>query len=279
MTTQSVSSGARLTRRELDFWLTGILLARWLSGSLLELGRRVSVELDRLAHPNLFQLLAWFALFRLIGQSRESGAVRPGDIVAAGLCAISVLAPGDNAIWIACTLGSCYFILTRDGDPYRSSAATILIALATNGLWGPTLFRYVGYELLKLDTLIVATMLAVTGHLQSWYANVVTSGGSSVEIFEGCSSFHNISLALLGWVSFTKLARPRWQRSDAAVAGLCVAATLAWNSLRLYILAIVSGDKAAFVFWHSGTGARIFGAALAFTIAAVSVAGANRRTQ
>lgn len=268
----SIPSAARFGRRELDLWLAAMLFARYVLGLI----HRAAIDQGSETVVNLFQFFAWFVLAHLLVQCGARNRIRWRDAGLFALCGLCAALPGDNAVWAACTLGSICLSSDRS-DRFRTSAAAMLAALAINGLWAPVLFKLLGYWFLKIDTALVAAVLQSTGRLTAHSGNVLSVGANGLEVLASCSSFRNISMALLAWLSFTKLARPYWLRSDVLVAAACVAVTLAWNTLRLYILAVVSFDARAFEYWHVGNGGRLFAAALAFTIAFLSVAGAARK--
>lgn len=268
----AILSRSVFSRREIALWLGSVLFGRY----MLSLVHALVIDQTSGKIVNFFQLFAWFVLLRLLARSAGQNPARVFDFGALALCALCAVLPGDNAIWIAATLASIYFWVTRNGDPFRSSASALLIALATNGVWGPLFFSFVGNWLLDFDAWLLAKVLQTTGALTSHQANQVTVGNGTLEIFGPCSSFRNISMALLAWLSLTKFIRPYWVRADIAVAAACVAVTLFWNTMRLTVLALFAADTKAFDFWHSGHGEQILAAVLGFAIAAISVAGASR---
>lgn len=271
MSSQAVA--ARFSRRETDLWLVAILFARY----VLYLAHKAWIDQEAETVVNLFQLFAWFVVLSLLLRSDSGTRAKWSYAGPFAISAICAALPGDNAVWVACTLGSICLAYDR-GDRFRVSAALVLFALAVNGLWAPVIFKLLGYWFLRIDTALVAAVLHGTGRLTAYDGNVLTVGTGGLEVLASCSSFRNISMALLAWLSFTKLVRPYWLRSDVLIAAACVGATLAWNTLRLYILAVVSSDARVFEFWHVGNGGRMFAAALAFTVAFLSVMGAARKT-
>jgi hypothetical protein len=87
------------------------------------------------------------------------------------------------------------------------------------------------------------------------------------------SSYHNISLGLLCWVSLTKLARSRWASGDVWVGLLVCAAVVALNASRLYLMA---SSSESFTYWHEGTGQHLFAWATTLTVLGISLWGALR---
>ena len=183
--------------------------------------------------------------------------------------------PGDEAVWIAISLAAAYFFATRSHDSHRSSAAVVLAAIATNGFWGPLFFSLIAPWMVGFETAVVAVVLHAGGYLTAHLGNQLIVGHGDLEVLSGCSSFNNISLALLVWVSLTKLMRPYWLRTDRWFAAACVAVTFLSNTGRLLLLAFNANDAARFFYWHGGTGQKIFATALSFTVAVIAAAGGS----
>jgi exosortase/archaeosortase family protein len=79
--------------------------------------------------------------------------------------------------------------------------------------------------------------------------------GGSVLIFEGCSSFHNVSLAVLVWLSLVKLAGAEVTRSKLGTLGVGIVAIILLNVLRILLM---TPSEESYVFWHEGNGAILF---------------------
>jgi exosortase/archaeosortase family protein len=259
-----------INRSELGLWLVTVLIVRSLVGLANDLA------LSHIARPSIFHALAWCVAFRLLfGYADDRRTPHAGDFaVVLAVSAICAL-PDINSIWIAVSLASVYFLLDSGASHEWRSAGTVLAALTANALWAPLLFGYLSPVLLRIDTALVAWLLQSRGQLRGWHDNIVSTGAGTLEIFSGCSSFHNISLALLGYVTITKLARPNWRRSDLAIAATCVIGTFTWNTLRMYLLA-TAPNSSAFEYWHMGIGSQIFSTVLGFAVALVATYGAMR---
>jgi exosortase/archaeosortase family protein len=255
----------------MGLWTASLLFARY---ALMLVHATIA---QRTWTHNFFPIFAWFVLFRVLAKSSRLGPAQSSDVGAFLLCGAIACLPGDNVIWIAITLAAAYFFASGEKDLYRASAAALLIALATNGIWGPMLFKLLGAWLMDFDAWLVAKVLEVAGLLTSYSGDEVVIGRGDIEIGAPCSSFNNISMALLAWVSLTKLFRPYWLRVDLAVAAACIVVTLVWNTARLALLGIYATNESVFTFWHDGTGAQIFATVLGFLVALISVAGASRR--
>jgi exosortase/archaeosortase family protein len=105
-----------------------------------------------------------------------------------------------------------------------------------------------------------------------WRDNVIKTEGHSIEIYNGCSSFHNISLAALCWIALTRLKRPAFIKSDFLFGAAACLAMIALNATRLYTMSL-SFEK--YEYWHDGFGSEIFAAASTLIIATICVWGAS----
>jgi hypothetical protein len=117
------------------------------------------------------------------------------------------------------------------------------------------LFSLFAFDLLRADAAIVGAFLDLTQSGYAWHDNVIATQGHSIEIYSGCSSFHNVSLAMLCWVTLTKLTRPIWIATDFIFGAAACAVMIAVNVARLYVAALSYGS---YEYWHNGDGAHIF---------------------
>ena len=80
-----------------------------------------------------------------------------------------------------------------------------------------------------------------------------------------------VLLALI--ITSSLITRPRWVAQDIWVGLAVVAAVIALNASRLYLMSLsVDG----FVYWHEGAGAQIFAWATTLSVLAISLFGALR---
>ena len=260
-------------REELFLWVAAILCAqnaiRLISAAL---SSAVSYEF---ASISIFQCLAWYAVFRLPLESDSKRSSTRLDIaVAAALCFISGT-PTDVVLWLVATTVAAYFFATSADDPKLRAAATILGALAVQAFWGRGLFNLFAVDLLRADAAIVGAVVAAMHEGVTRYDNVILlSSGHGIEILSGCSSFHNVSLALLCWVTVTKLNRPELLRRDFLIGGVVCAMMILLNEARLYAMAL-SPD--GFHYWHDGFGATVFAIGASLAALLLSLYGSSPR--
>ena len=94
--------------------------------------------------------------------------------------------------------------------------------------------------LLKIDAFLVATLIGAerTGNV----VNFIGSGGAEavqgIQIWPGCSSFHNISHAALAWVALTQTLGRDLGIKDVFWCGLAMILAASVNLARLSMMAV-----------------------------------------
>ena len=99
-------------------------------------------------------------------------------------------------------------------------------------------FRFFALDLLRGDAILVGTLLDATRSGYTWHDNIIETQGHGIEIYGNCSSFHNVSLSILCWVTLTKLSRPNWISSDFIFGAAVCVVMIALNVARLYVAAL-----------------------------------------
>jgi hypothetical protein len=269
------------TRRELFIWFAVIIFATKFLQSVSQvsdLSFRDSLFI-RTAGMGAFQLLAWFAVFRLLVRESSRDAATRRDFVVIGLLGIINIVlgitntmPAQRVIWIVATLAAIYIYLVNTKGSYSRAAATVLLALCVQSLWGPVFFSLFAFDLLRADAAIVSTILDVTRSGYTWHDNVISTQGHSIEIYSACSSFHNVSLAILCWVTLTKLNRPTWVATDFIFGAAACAVMIIVNVARLYVAAL---DYSSYEYWHIGNGSHIFQVGLSVIVLLICLWGAS----
>jgi exosortase/archaeosortase family protein len=140
-----------------------------------------------------------------------------------------------------------------------------MLALATQLFWGRLLFELIAFQTEIADAHLAAGLLALMHRTVQLDNNIISTASQQIAIYDGCTSFHNISLALLCFVAMTKLMRPEWRRADLLTAAALIAATVGVNSLRLFLMA-TTATADAFDYWHTGTGSQMINAGMSALI-------------
>jgi hypothetical protein len=275
-TERAVEVRLRFSRREMLVWIAATLAAHMLFQRLDF--SSVGAFFAQLAGFNTIVCLAWFVVAKLLLASRADEAADAWDYMFAASiyltsCLASLLTTSITTSAIAtATALNIGFRYGRDAD--LRAAAAIIGALSINALWGPVFFSFFALELLRADAALVGAVFALTRPDVIWLDTTIgVPGGHTIVVMAGCSSFHNISLALLAWVSLTMLQRRSWVRYDLLVAMAAVAATVSINAVRLYLMA---WSRDGYAYWHNGTGAEIYSAAAILSILVIGFEGARR---
>jgi hypothetical protein len=197
----------------------------------------------------------WFALYAAlkIGFEAEAGPVAKGDAFVLAPVAILSFLPLSYAAKAALVfVGAYLFFSSRPGSADRR-VAYVLLALTGPLLWGRIILLSLASPLLSLDAHLVAAVIGspVDG-------NTVQFAGAarSFMVGTGCSSVHNMSLAVVLWTTAAALFNIRADARYLLVGLAMVALMFALNIARLASIGLF---PASFDFLHEGAGADLFG--------------------
>jgi hypothetical protein len=267
-------SGRVLSRREIFIWAAAILFFNQLFGVIKEMPA-ASLEwlVSDLLAVGIFQYLAWYVIFRLLGASDLAPAARLRDVLVTAAFCLLVFLPSNRVIWVAGTGIAIYLWLTDTGDPKLRAAGIVLAALSVQELWGKVFFNLLASHLLRAEAAAVGTMLEVARPGTVWQDNAIMGpDGHGVVIISGCSSFHNVSLALLCWVTISRLRSQTWQVRDFAIGSAIAITMILFNVTRILLMA---WNFELYDYWHNGIGAEIFAIGASVTILLMSLYGSR----
>jgi hypothetical protein len=263
-----------LSRRDIFIWAAAILFINQLLGVIKEMpAASLEVLVSDFLVVGIFQYLAWYGIFRLLGSSDPALAAHWRDfLVTAALCLL-VFLPSSRAIWVAATGIAIYLQLTDAGDPKLRAASIVLAALSVQELWGKVFFNLFASYVLRAEAAVVGTMLEAARPGTVWQDNIIMGpDGHNVLIMSACSSFHNVSLALLCWVTISRLRCQTWQVRDFVI-GVAIAMTMIlFNLARILLMA---WNVELYHYWHEGIGTEIFGTGASLTILLMSLYGSR----
>lgn len=263
-----------LPRRGVFIWAVAILFANNLLAivkglPLVSPNNIVMIDANGIS---IFQAIAWYAIFRLLGAS-DSAATRWRDAVIATGLSLLVLLPNSRMIWVSAAGLAVYFWIFNNGDAKLRAAATVLGALSVQQFWGPVFFNLVATSLLRAETAVVGTILEVIRPRTLWQDNLITGpSGFGIIVYPACSSFHNVSLAILCWITVSRLRRQNWRNRDMVIGGAVVGIMVLLNVVRLCLMA---WDFELYNYWHTGAGGQIFVVGASLTILLISLYGSN----
>ena len=182
-------------------------------------------------------IIVWVACF--VGVSlvliERTGEVQKADLVlSAALLPLMALPIGATS-WLAVTILSLYILFFgRPADSLRRGAI-VLLAVTVPMFWSRLIFNLFAKFILEIDAIFVGWALGTkrTGNLVEF---VDHSG--SLAILPSCSSFANVSLALLCWVTISQFARHNWRSQDILWCLLACFSVFAVNVLRVSLMGV-----------------------------------------
>ena len=266
--------GLDLPRRDLFLWICAILFFNEVLGAVNQLHSTSPGQiLSDLAAASVFQIMAWYAIFRLLASSDPRQVAQLRDILVALALCLPLFLPTTRTIKFV-ALGAAIFswIRGRD-DPNLRGAGVVLAALTVQQYWGHIVFDIFALPLLQAETAVVGTLVQVLRAGTVWQGNVITGpSGFGIVVYSACSSFHNLSLAMLCWLTVTRLRNQSWRRRDLLTGCVIGAAMIACNVARLCLMAWSPGF---YEYWHNGPGAQIFAVGASVMVLVLSLYGSR----
>lgn len=249
---------SRIGRREIFLWVAFALTANGVLQLLY--AQTATTFIGVLETQNYVLWLAGYAFIYRLWLSSPVGQVDSRDLWFAVATLLALFAASLFAhrwgLGIVSTMPAVYLMLTCRGDKNLRSASSLLFAISAHLAWGPIFFLAAGPEVVQGDAAIVAGMLKIARPDIVWNdTSFTTPNGHGLVLVGACSSFQNISTALLACVTATMLTRPAWIKRDIGVIILAALAMIGINTARLCLLA---WDHDSFEYWHNGDGASVF---------------------
>jgi exosortase/archaeosortase family protein len=266
-----------LPRRDLFLWVCAIILMNQLFATI---GQASSASpgqvLSDLAAVSFFQIMAWYAIFRLLASSEPMQAAQMRDILIALALCLPLFLPTTRTIKIL-ALGVAIFFWARGrGDPKLRAAGVVLAGLTIQQYWGRIVFDLFALPLLRAETAVVGTLVQAARAGTVWQDNIITGpSGFGIIVYSGCSSFHNLSLAMLCWLTVSKLRNQDWRRRDFVTGGVIGVAMIACNVMRLCLMA---SSPDLYEYWHDELGAQIFAVGASVMVFMLSLYGSRPAT-
>jgi len=270
------STGAigALGRREAFLWVAVWLFANQ-ALQLVDLKSYEAFAASLAALNYIYWLACYAVIYRLWLSDSAIPATRfeLGLVLAIGVAVLlASFLPYRMATGLLATITAGYLLFAQGGDRNLKAAGAVLLALSAQLVWGPALFQFFTPELLRADGAIVGAIL-------SWLRpDIVWSGTSflgpddhAISLIGGCSSFNNVSTAVLACVTVAMLARTEWVWRDIVTIAVAAVAMIVVNATRICLLAW-SGPS--HLFWHDGAGATILGVAETLLVLAIAWRGA-----
>ncbi len=106
-----------------------------------------------------------------------------------------------------------------------------------------------------------------------WEGNVISGpSGHAIVVYDLCSSFHNLSMDALCWVTVRSLRVQRWQARDFVTGGVVGMTMVLLNITRLCLMA---WNADLYQYWHDGAGAQLFAIGASTAILLISLYGSR----
>lgn len=176
-------------------------------------------------------LIIWGAAIAAIALLWRDAPARPGraDITVAALVGLAALVPVPTLSALALS-GLAVWLYQSSDESLTRRAAAILLALTVPLMWARLLFAIASESLLRVDSLLIALMLGTTAN-----GNVVpfADGSGSLFIAPGCSSFTNVSLAVLSSAAIMAYYGRKWTWAALGWSALACLAVIAINVGRI----------------------------------------------
>jgi exosortase/archaeosortase family protein len=149
----------------------------------------------------------------------------------------------------------------------------VLGALSIQELWGHIFFNLVTFPLLRAETAVVGTLMDAIRPGTMWQDNAILApNGFGIVIISSCSSFHNLSLAMLCWLTLSRLRHQDWRARDFVVGGAIGATMILFNVVRICLM---GWDSDLYHYWHDGIGAEMYAIGASLTILLMSLYGSK----
>jgi len=223
-----------------DQLFAGLLILPCVNG----LAGRVFVALSQLGWQALnagfnVSAIVWLASVAGLHLSlqRDGGErqIKAVDLVVAavilGLTATTVV----TLNWIALTLASIYVSRSSPAGSALQRGALICLALTAPMVWGPMMLNTYFEPFQRLDALFVS---GLTGTERVGSLVRLADRSGYLMIAQPCSSFHNISLAILAWVTASQVVGRKCNVGQWGWGLLACASVLAVNVIRISLIGL-----------------------------------------
>jgi Transmembrane exosortase (Exosortase_EpsH) len=267
----------RVGRREIFLWVVICLFANQ-ALLLVDTGSYGAFAASLAQQNYVYWFACYVVIYRLYASDKATRANRFDCGLALAICGaifFTSLLPYRFGIGLVATVTAGYFLAAHHGDRNIKAAGAVLLAISMHLVWGPIFFQLFTPELLRADAALVGEILTSLRPDIIWSNNSFHApDGHSVSLIAGCSSFNNVSTAVLACATIAMLTRTEWVRRDIATVVIASVVMVLVNAIRLCLIAW-SGPL--HLFWHDGAGAQILGIAQTLVILLIAWWGAAPR--
>jgi len=224
-----------VSRSELFAGLLIIPIANGVAGRVIDASRELGWgALTAGFNVSAIVWLAILASLRLVLRT-DKGQIKALDLAvgAAVLCLTALPIP--KLSWVALTLSSIYVSRASPAGAAMQRGSLICLALTAPMLWGPALIHAYFEPFQRVDALLVS---GLTGTERLGSLVRLADGSGYLMIAQACSSFHNISLAVLAWVTASQIAGTTRSMGQLGWCLLACASVLAVNVVRISLIGL-----------------------------------------
>lgn len=186
---------------------------------------------------NTFKISAivWLAILVVIKYllHEEDQPVTRTDRWMAVVIVICSLAPLGPAMWIVVSAYALYLILLSRPTDMCHRAGWIIFAVTIPMFWSKRIFYFFAESFLALDAVLVSS---ITGTERNSNLVVMPGGAGYLQIAAPCSSFANVSIAILCWILFTQAEGERRKARNILVCITACIAVIAINVARISLI-------------------------------------------
>ena len=123
------------------------------------------------------------------------------------------LFPKQSLPFVGATIAGVYFWRRRPYNAQLASAGQLWLAISVYRLWGRLFFQVVCAPIIEAEVFVIAKAGQLLGFgLSLDGICIISPNGWFVYVMEGCSSFHNASLAVLVWSSLGQFGQGQGER-------------------------------------------------------------------
>jgi hypothetical protein len=224
-----------VSRGELFAALLIIPCVNGLAGRVIEASRDLGwYALTAGFNVSVIVWLAALGSIRLVLRA-GGGQITAIDLAAAAAVLILTAIPVPKVSWTALTISSIYISRASLRGSATQRAALICLALTAPMLWGPALMHAYFQPFQWLDAWLIS---GVTGTERLGNLVQLANGPGYLMIGQACSSFHNISLAILASVTASQIVGGTRSLGQLGWCLLACASVLAVNVMRISLIGL-----------------------------------------
>jgi hypothetical protein len=224
-----------VSRGELFAALLIIPCVNGLAGRVIEASRDLGwYALTAGFNVSVIVWLAALGSIRLVLRA-GGGQITAIDLAAAAAVLILTAIPVPKVSWTALTISSIYISRASLRGSATQRAALICLALTAPMFWGPALMHAYFQPFQWLDAWLIS---GVTGTERLGNLVQLANGPGYLMIGQACSSFHNISLAILASVTASQIVGGTRSLGQLGWCLLACASVLAVNVMRISLIGL-----------------------------------------